>query len=686
MNSSIAMVLVLLFPSLGRFDFLGDLPKENHSYYIGCRTIQDSAVPSSDLSGEKTDFGGDYSMVSKDLADGSIDFLPFDSSDYSFREFAFDKSDVERDEQRANFVSDGGEGRWLSSDINSVLSSAYGNKQEEIDVGGLESAVGRLVTTYRVFDYDDGHLKELNFASTGFLAGPDLLVCAAHSLFLDPTVKNTGFDDGMVNPRFPDAAFFYPNLSENKVSDGVEVERIYIEKEYYVSNERDWGCAKLSDTIGEETGYFGVIREFKEPKQNVKMLGFAGKGNGTLSVSTGKILHYDDIGGYYSNINSSLGQSGSPIITKLNGQDYVIGINDYGEGSFSGGIIIDDFIFAFIDSFLGATNVETIPISDDGFSSSFEPFGECVGMVDMTTPSGIEYQAMQYVDDPEVAGGVSKGKNTNVVYTEFSFRRPLNRVTINFGETSDFAASSLKAKAKLETWNDETKWTLRVPSSSEEKKSETNLEKQTTIAFDDLVYRFRISSSFPLPESVDVYLQTGSYFPLSGSELPYEPEKWNNDPVVENTNCYSYAINNQVYPGTNNLFFMRPGEYHGVIMSSLEVDEIVQCCKRDFAKYSNTYYHTYIFGSIGKYVAPPEGMYKVALLVADSIFWHDFHFMRQDADGYWSHKRGSETVRRYDFSDNNPQLINDPETCYLGYYEFCGFYAVHPWNNMHEDV
>ena len=32
------------------------------------------------------------------------------------------------------------------------------------------------------------------------------------------------------------------------------------------------------------------------------------------------------------------------------------------------------------------------------------------------------------------------------------------------------------------------------------------------------------------------------FSPLSGSELKYEPHKWNNENVVNNHNCYSYAM------------------------------------------------------------------------------------------------------------------------------------------------
>jgi len=59
----------------------------------------------------------------------------------------------------------------------------------------------------------------------------------------------------------------------------------------------------------------------------------------------------------------------------------------------------------------------------------------------------------------------------------------------------------------------------------------------------------------------------------------------------------------------------------------------------------------------------------------------DYHFYRQDADGWWSHKDGSNPVKRYD-ADRAP--IWDPRTAardyrprsFLNYKDFCGYYCA----------
>ena len=654
---------------------------EPHNYFLGSKAISTQRPVMELCSPRDGENLRSYSIVAKDYSDGSIDFLPFDAGDYSYRELAFDRTPTEECETEAIFVDDSSGNRFLSTvskqSQNSPASSIY-SEPLRCD---LSSAIGRIETKFFVENQKEGTIDELTFSSTGFLTGSDLVVGAGHCFFFDPTSPDYGYDDGVENPRFPDQIVFYPGGKE----EGISIERAYIEKEFYLYKESDWAAGKLDMPIGEETGYFSIVRNYCSYACLVHSIGYAGEDCGRPTISDG-FLKESDGKTYISDLESRPGQSGSPVIATIGGKEYVVGVNAFGAGRNSGGTIIDDFVFAFLDSFVGATNVETVSlISEAVYDRS--PIDSDDGMRDFSTESGIEYRARKYKTAFAFQNELPGNQMENAeLYWEFSFKRPLTKVAINCGyskeaKTKGEALSSMV----LQTWNDETKWSNRLSEDNASFKPIAYGTNQKIVEFDDLVYRFRIYCLEIEPDSLDIYFQTGNYFPLSGSELPYEPEKWNSEPVIEGTNCYSYAINNQVYPGTNDLFFMRPGEYHGVPLSSLEVDEIVQCCKRDFAKYSNTYHHTYIFGSIGKYVEPPEGMYKVALLVADSIFWRDFHFIRQDADGYWSHKMGNEFVRRYDFDNDNYDPIIDPETCYLGFFEFCGFYAVHPWNNMYEE-
>ena len=166
--------------------------------------------------------------------------------------------------------------------------------------------------------------------------------------------------------------------------------------------------------------------------------------------------------------------------------------------------------------------------------------------------------------------------------------------------------------------------------------------------------------------------------PTNGYELQYSPSSWTS--YAQNCcNCYAYALNNQVYPGTNSLWFKQQmGYYKGssYTYTTLTETNISTAVANDYDAYNSNFDVSYVFRKIGRYDVCPAGTYKVALVASDS----DYHWYRQDSDGLWSHKRGLNPVERTDYSGN---LIIDPYIADRGTYtEFLGYYAVTPWNNM----
>ena len=186
-----------------------------------------------------------------------------------------------------------------------------------------------------------------------------------------------------------------------------------------------------------------------------------------------------------------------------------------------------------------------------------------------------------------------------------------------------------------------------------------------------------------LPSGRPETFKVRSFLPLSGYELDYEPEKWDSFAEIS-CNCYNYAINNQVYPGDNNLYFKQQmGEFYGEVFTSFTESAIYEAVCNDYTKYNSQHTNTFTFQRIGRYETCPEGMYKVALVIdpftggEDTI---DYHWYRQDSDGYWSHKPGLGAVT---CTDSSGKLIVDPQTADRGNYTtFCGYYAVSPWNNI----
>ena len=173
---------------------------------------------------------------------------------------------------------------------------------------------------------------------------------------------------------------------------------------------------------------------------------------------------------------------------------------------------------------------------------------------------------------------------------------------------------------------------------------------------------------------------TKEILPVSGSEIAYNTSLWNYQPVMGDTNCYAYSLNNQVIPGSNYLWYMQPGQSAGETLttSNLNKDTVVDFVEKD----ANILGFT--FCSIGKHEVCPNGTYKVALVISESPN-KDYHWYRQNPDGTWSHKPGSGAVTNTDASGN---IIFDPEFAdrnysYANYSMFVGFFKVTPLNNMY---
>lgn len=190
-----------------------------------------------------------------------------------------------------------------------------------------------------------------------------------------------------------------------------------------------------------------------------------------------------------------------------------------------------------------------------------------------------------------------------------------------------------------------------------------------------------ILGNYKYNKRVRIVLSVFVTLALSGYEKEYNPSLWNGEIQFYN-NCYAYALNNQVNPETNELWFMQqPGEYSGNRVYDFTNEAKMRAAvASDFAKYNEDFKTNLVFQPIGKYDVCPAGTYKVALVAYSDN--QDYHWYRQDADGYWSHKPGRTAVTRYDNSGN---LIVDPETADRGRYDlFLGFYAVSGWDNMYQ--
>ena len=157
------------------------------------------------------------------------------------------------------------------------------------------------------------------------------------------------------------------------------------------------------------------------------------------------------------------------------------------------------------------------------------------------------------------------------------------------------------------------------------------------------------------------------FSPLSGSELEYEPEKWNKDYNVKNNhNCYSYALG-KIVRGLESK--AQPGYASGFE----HIDDDSYDCKAFRERLKKD--------SPGSYLEKFDnsclpGFYKIFLALDPQ---NDYHWWQQNRNGYWSHKPGSTDVVDVDASGEkikNPLKANRKyET--LNYYKPCFFSCVY---------
>ena len=711
------------------------LEKQNQSYFIGGQEVMDASELIDECSSVNQDIvlpasrrTNNWNMMSKSLVDGTLDFFNFNQSRYSYRQFAYDaisksgllkntvSNSIECQEPKIIENADGSFSMYTPGfmpDDNASqtnLSSARGiigtDDRELVADTTLfpYRAAGQVLTRFNVLNNITGSIDSLYFIGTGFMEGPDLLVTAGHCLYGDVTKATSDsnkYEDYLNNPRFPDQMWYYP--ARNGGTDpygGVSVERIYLEKEYYLNTQKDWGCAKLSSKIGNTTGWMGKIGNFYQQNYPLTTFGYPGSMGGHMYETSGVMTHFEDNGWYYrTNLDTEGGQSGSPYRITVNGGAYVNGIHTYSTNSYTGGIRIDGFMFAFLNSFVAGDILYSITPSDYGFADAyptdsttetqFVTHALSNGLVFRTRRYRTGYIQQEYIVMSSARNDIPKKE----AFIEYSFNRPINRIEVDltyWRSVSHEYIQSSNGSAAIQVKNANgwfNKFDL-LASSSNLPTDRTN-PTTYTIDFDIPTYVFRFYSEYHGSSyangqnrgrlcigNMTIWAEYDNYMPLNGSELQYDPNLWTT--TSQSNNCYAYALNNQVRPGTNNVWFkQQPGEYSNTSGYPFTKQVLVNAVEQDFSEYNADFGTNLLFFEVSKNQACPVGTYKVALV----SFSGDYHWYRQDYDGYWSHKPGITPVKR---TDNSGNLITNPKTCDRGpYTDFLGYFAVTPWGNMY---
>jgi len=171
--------------------------------------------------------------------------------------------------------------------------------------------------------------------------------------------------------------------------------------------------------------------------------------------------------------------------------------------------------------------------------------------------------------------------------------------------------------------------------------------------------------------------------PLSGSEPPFDPNRYSKFEVQDSHNCFAYAFDYMDVPPPSecnrkscNVPFHQPGRKAGFPkwskVKGKRCPDLMGRLMGDVPGLQPSSFEQ----------ACPKGSYKIAAVIDPK---NDYHFYKQGDQktmkGYFTHKPGSTKVTAKDASD---RPIYDPSLCdrdytkksHLNYDRFCSFMCV----------
>lgn len=170
--------------------------------------------------------------------------------------------------------------------------------------------------------------------------------------------------------------------------------------------------------------------------------------------------------------------------------------------------------------------------------------------------------------------------------------------------------------------------------------------------------------------------------PRTGWEPKYHPSRWNRNPNLRKThNCFAYAMNvndpRQIQACAKdpkcNVPYHQPGSASGYPGFKNTIEK--SCPEME----ARTRGDNPTITPITFEAKCPNETSKIALVVDTD---EDYHYYRQDMNGYWSHKPGGLAVTNKDASGRpiyDPQLADrnyNDQNSNLNYNNFCSYMCV----------
>jgi len=171
--------------------------------------------------------------------------------------------------------------------------------------------------------------------------------------------------------------------------------------------------------------------------------------------------------------------------------------------------------------------------------------------------------------------------------------------------------------------------------------------------------------------------------PLSGAELPYNPDLYNKNPTLRSkNNCYAYAFQQDIDGKTLPNNYPQPGSASGYpSWSKIKGKRCPDLVSRFMGDVPGIKPATFEEKC-------PAGMRKISAVVDAN---EDYHFLTQHEQdkksnkkyannfGMWAHKPGGTDVTNLDSTGRpiyDPQLASKDYDTGLDYDSFCGYYCI----------
>ncbi|MBO5380295.1 MAG: trypsin-like serine protease [Clostridia bacterium] len=277
---------------------------------------------------------GFETVVSKDMTTGEITY-----------------SNIDFEENDADFSSGVSEAHtegWFPTTAISVDSNGISNTVAPNSIIGSDGRVEVSDTEvmpysaicYIEIDWPDGSTG----LGTAWMIYKDLAVTAGHCMY---SSANGGWAESIKIWPGKDGYGFWNNPYGTAKSSALHTASQWVESEDW---EYDWGIIELDENIGEDTGWFGIGWSSNDMTgTNVTISGYPGEERYHQYKMSGKITKSEALKIYYNTIDTTGGQSGSPIYTSDN---IAYGIHCYGSSTENSGTRITEWRYNYFTSLM----------------------------------------------------------------------------------------------------------------------------------------------------------------------------------------------------------------------------------------------------------------------------------------------------------------------------------------------